>query len=115
MVNPYLDQAETNVIVGSNIVNCQAAIMYTSAAKLFFTFILFISLVTTKVFAQSDSIVLKDITWDERSPAGMTELFIPSKRPDEQVAIQYGLMLSDNFPAAMVPAGEIPATFIHQH
>lgn len=52
--------------------------MYTSAAKLFFTFILFTSLVTTKVFAQSDSIVLKDITWDERSPAGMTELFIPS-------------------------------------
>jgi pimeloyl-ACP methyl ester carboxylesterase/ketosteroid isomerase-like protein len=28
--------------------------------------------------AQSDSIVLKDITWDARSPAGTTELFIPS-------------------------------------
>jgi len=28
--------------------------------------------------AQTDSIVLKDITWDRQSPAGMTELFIPS-------------------------------------
>jgi len=28
--------------------------------------------------AQSDSILLKDITWDEQSPAGTTELFIPS-------------------------------------
>ena len=29
-------------------------------------------------FSQSDSIVLKDITWDKNSPAGSTELFIPS-------------------------------------
>ncbi len=30
--------------------------------------------------AQSDSIVLKDITWNKDSPAGMTELFIPSAK-----------------------------------
>jgi pimeloyl-ACP methyl ester carboxylesterase len=29
--------------------------------------------------AQSDSIVLKDIEWDAKAPAGMTELFIPSE------------------------------------
>lgn len=29
-------------------------------------------------FAQTDTIVLKDIAWDKSSPAGMTELFIPS-------------------------------------
>lgn len=29
-------------------------------------------------YAQADSIVLKDIVWDKGSPAGMTELFIPS-------------------------------------
>jgi len=29
--------------------------------------------------AQTDSIVLKDIVWDPQSPAGMTELFIPSE------------------------------------
>ena len=34
--------------------------------------------VSTFVFAQSDSIVLRDITWDKDSPAGSTELFIPS-------------------------------------
>lgn len=28
--------------------------------------------------AQTDSIVLRDIAWDKNSPAGMTELFIPS-------------------------------------
>ena len=28
--------------------------------------------------AQADSIVLRDIVWDKHSPAGMTELFIPS-------------------------------------
>lgn len=43
--------------------------------QIFFTFLLFIS---NYVFAQSDSIVLKDITWDKTSPAGLTELFIPS-------------------------------------
>ena len=34
--------------------------------------------ISTSVFAQSDSIVLKDIAWDKTSPAGSTELFIPS-------------------------------------
>jgi pimeloyl-ACP methyl ester carboxylesterase len=43
--------------------------------QILFVFILFIS---TYVFAQSDSIVIKDITWDKTSPAGSTELFIPS-------------------------------------
>jgi len=28
--------------------------------------------------AQSDSIVLRDVTWDKNAPAGMNELFIPS-------------------------------------
>jgi pimeloyl-ACP methyl ester carboxylesterase len=41
----------------------------------FFVSALFIS---TYSFAQSDSIVLRDITWDKDSPAGSTELFIPS-------------------------------------
>ncbi len=43
--------------------------------QIFFAFLLLIS---NSVFAQSDSIVLKDITWDKTSPAGLTELFIPS-------------------------------------
>jgi len=30
------------------------------------------------ISAQTDSIVLKDITWDKNTPAGMNELFIPS-------------------------------------
>ncbi len=34
--------------------------------------------ITLTSFAQPDSIVLKDITWDKNSPAGATELFIPS-------------------------------------
>ena len=29
-------------------------------------------------YAQPDSIVLRDISWDKNSKAGMTELFIPS-------------------------------------
>jgi pimeloyl-ACP methyl ester carboxylesterase len=29
-------------------------------------------------FAQTDTLVLSDIAWDKNSPAGMTELFIPS-------------------------------------
>jgi pimeloyl-ACP methyl ester carboxylesterase len=41
----------------------------------FFSFALLIS---TYTFAQSDSIVLKDLTWDKDSPASSTELFIPS-------------------------------------
>lgn len=40
-----------------------------------FAFFLFIS---TIAFAQSDSIVLRDISWDKTSAAGSTELFIPS-------------------------------------
>lgn len=35
-------------------------------------------LASNSLWAQSDSIVLKDIAWDTHSPAGMTELFIPS-------------------------------------
>lgn len=45
------------------------------SAKFLFSFLLFIS---TNTFAQSDSIVLRDVPWDKASPAGMTELFIPS-------------------------------------
>lgn len=41
--------------------------------------IFFILLVLqAKVFAQSDSITLKDLTLDNSSPAGMTELIVPS-------------------------------------
>lgn len=43
--------------------------------QLLFSIFLFIA---TSVFAQSDSIVLKDISWDQNSPAGSGELFIPS-------------------------------------
>lgn len=35
-------------------------------------------LISTSAFAQSDTIVLRDIKWDINSPAGSTELFIPS-------------------------------------
>ena len=45
------------------------------SANLFIALILFIS---SNASAQSDSVVLKDITWDKDSPAGSTELFIPS-------------------------------------
>lgn len=45
------------------------------SAILFFALVLFVS---SNAFAQSDSIVLKDIAWDKDSPAGSTELFIPS-------------------------------------
>lgn len=41
-------------------------------------FILSLFFLSTNTYAQSDSIVLKDITWDTSSPAGSTELFIPS-------------------------------------
>jgi len=44
-------------------------------SKFTFLFLLFIS---TNAFSQSDSIVLRDISWDKASPAGSTELFIPS-------------------------------------
>ncbi len=39
---------------------------------------LFIIFTSANIFAQSDSIVLKDLAWDKASPAGSTELFIPS-------------------------------------
>lgn len=37
-------------------------------------------LISIHPFAQSDSIVLRDITWDKTAPAGLTELFIPSNK-----------------------------------
>lgn len=40
--------------------------------------LIFFVLISTSLSAQSDSIVLKDIKWDKGSPAGSTELFIPS-------------------------------------
>ena len=45
-----------------------------------FIFNLFIALlfISTNTSAQSDSIVLRDITWDKNSPAGFIELAIPS-------------------------------------
>jgi pimeloyl-ACP methyl ester carboxylesterase len=46
---------------------------------LFTRSLLFVFLfISTKCIAQPDSIVLKDLVWDKSSPAGMTELFIPS-------------------------------------
>jgi uncharacterized protein len=45
------------------------------SATLVIVFVLFVS---ATAFAQSDSIVLKDLAWDKTSPAGSTELFIPS-------------------------------------
>ena len=47
--------------------------------------------ISTYVFAQSDSIVLKDISWDKNSPAGSEILFIPSDN-----ALLAGLMYSAN-------------------
>ena len=38
----------------------------------------FVLFIPVKTIAQSDSIVLKDLAWDKASPAGSTELFIPS-------------------------------------
>ncbi|HLX93797.1 MAG TPA: alpha/beta fold hydrolase [Puia sp.] len=49
--------------------------MRNSATKILFAILLF---VTTNIFAQNDSIVLRDLDWDKTSPAGFTELFIPS-------------------------------------
>jgi len=46
--------------------------------KFSIAFVLFIILTSANTFAQSDSIVLKDLAWDKSSPAGSTELFIPS-------------------------------------
>lgn len=51
----------------------------TLATKISATFnFFFVLLISTNVFAQSDSIVLRDITWDKSSRAGFTELAIPS-------------------------------------
>lgn len=46
----------------------------------FITAIFFVCTLLTVAYthAQSDSIVLKDLVWDKQSPAGSTELFIPS-------------------------------------
>jgi uncharacterized protein len=49
--------------------------MHRFPVKLFITLALFVS---GRALAQTDSIILRDITWDEHSPAAMTELFIPS-------------------------------------
>ncbi|MBS1664021.1 MAG: alpha/beta fold hydrolase [Bacteroidetes bacterium] len=38
----------------------------------------FLLFAVTIAFSQTDSLVLKDIEWDPASPAGQTELFIPS-------------------------------------
>ena len=43
-----------------------------------FSFAFLVS-ISTNCFSQSDSIVLRDISWDKSSPAGSTELFIPSE------------------------------------
>ncbi len=45
--------------------------------KTLLLFSLLLSIISN-VFAQADSIVLHDLTWDKTSPAGSTELFIPS-------------------------------------
>jgi len=50
--------------------------MNRSLTKFCFAFLVFIS---TNCFSQADSIVLRDISWDKSSPAGSTELFIPSE------------------------------------
>lgn len=40
--------------------------------------LVFAIFIATSLSAQSDSIVIRDIKWDKGSPAGSTELFIPS-------------------------------------
>lgn len=49
--------------------------MYKFPAGLLMAIVLFTS---NNAFSQTDSIVLRDLSWDEHAPAGMTELFIPS-------------------------------------
>src|SRR4051812_1743393 len=46
--------------------------------KFYALLILTLTCVAPAVFAQSDSMVLKDLAWDKAAPAGSTELFIPS-------------------------------------
>ena len=45
----------------------------------FFPTLLIAFLFSANAFAQSDSIVLRDLSWDKVSPASSTELFIPSE------------------------------------
>ena len=52
--------------------------MYTTRIKFIITLCLLGCLSGPNARVQSDSILLKDIAWYEQSPAGMTELFIPS-------------------------------------
>src|SRR5580698_8037612 len=52
--------------------------MYTTRIKFIIAFCLLGCLCVLNARAQSESILLKDIAWDEQSPAGTTELFIPS-------------------------------------
>ncbi len=40
--------------------------------------LLFVLFISTNAFGQTDSIVLRDVKWDNASPASSTELFIPS-------------------------------------
>jgi len=42
--------------------------------------IAYLFIISTNTYAQPDSIVLRDITWDKSSSAGMNELFIPSEK-----------------------------------
>ena len=53
----------------------------------------FLFLSSISSLAQADSIVLKDIAWDKQSPAGMSELFIPSDN-----ALLAGLIYKANGP-----------------
>src|SRR4029453_11235629 len=47
--------------------------------KLSIAFVFFFIIFTSEnISAQRDSIVLKDLAWDKASPAGATELIIPS-------------------------------------
>ena len=43
-----------------------------------FISLVFSLFISASLFAQADSIVLRDIKWDRSAPAGSTELFIPS-------------------------------------
>jgi pimeloyl-ACP methyl ester carboxylesterase len=53
--------------------------MYTFLCRLFTVGALVTTLFLPKdILAQTDTLVLRDIAWDKASPAGMTELFIPS-------------------------------------
>ncbi|MBS1564390.1 MAG: alpha/beta fold hydrolase [Bacteroidetes bacterium] len=53
--------------------------MQQSFTRFFSAVILLLSSSSLRSQAQSDSLVLRDLAWDTRSPAGMSELFIPSE------------------------------------